>query len=290
MTSTAERLDTTVEGDRVVADAAGDGDEAVLCIHGLLSQRASLGPLVEVLAERGYRAIAPDLRGHGDSEGMRGRVSQRRAMSDLRAWAELVEEQDASVVGLVGHSLGGLWALAAQPEIGAEVVAAVASPVSIRHELSALERGFYRVGATVDGLVRPLGIDLRVPYQVDLEDVLETEEAIETARRVDLVQAWIPLANAEDLLALDGARLAAAVDAPAIVAQATRDRLVAETSTRQLYEALAPPKRFLQLAGPHECFFDVDGRQAAQTLVEALGEAREGGLHEGDEPDDREEQ
>lgn len=274
MTSTTERLETTVEGETVVARAAGDGDEAVLCVHGLAARSDSLGPLVDVLGEHGYRAIAPDLRGHGDSEGFRGRISRRRAIEDLREWQQRARDEGAEVVAIVGHSLGGLWALAAQRPLGAEVVAAVASPVSIRHELSALERGLYRFGALLNALLSPVGVDLRVPNQVDLEDVLETEDAIETARRADLLQGTIPLANASDLLAVDGARLAADVGAPAIVARPTRDRLVGEASTRQLYEALPSPGRWLEIEGPHECFFDVDGRRAAEELVTALEDVR----------------
>lgn len=288
-----ERIETEVDGDRVIGEQAGTGDQVVLCVHGLGSQRASLLPLVEVLAERGFRALAPDLRGHGESQGHRGRISRGRALEDLQAWGDRLEQDETQIRAIVGHSLGGFWAMGACEPLDADAIAIVATPASIRRELNALERILYRFGAWLQTVLDPLDVDLKIPYQVDLEEVLETEEAIQTARRIELVQTHLPLANAGDLLALEGTRMAARVDVPAIVAHPSRDRLVGEASTRALYESLAGPRRWLELDGPHECFFDVDGRDAARELSTALEEELDDGgsrgSQEGDEPDDRQE-
>jgi len=272
MTST-DTAQLRVHGTPAVATTAGDGEEAILCVHGLASQRALLTPLVERLAEAGYRALAPDLRGHGDSGGPRGLLSRDRVLADLRAWRRWLEDEGAQLRAIVGHSLGGLWALAAREHLGIDALAMVATPASIRRETAWLERAIYRVGYRLQRLVDPLDLTLRVPNRVGLDDVLETEEAIESARRLDLVQASIPLANAPGLLALDGPAMAADTEIPAIVARPTRDRLVPEASTRALYEALAGPRTWLEVDGPHECFFDATGDTCASALVDALEDA-----------------
>lgn len=261
-----------VGGQTVVADLDGTGSEAILCVHGLASHRAALGPLVDVVADHGYVGLAPDLRGHGQSEGLRGRLSRERVLEDLDAWRDWLAARDVRVRGIVGHSLGGLWALAAQSSLGADVLGLVATPASILRELGALEEVAYRLGAGLQSLADTLGFHLRVPYRVSLEDTLETEEAIQRARDQDLVLGTLPLANVDDLLAVDGPRWARSVNAATVVAHPERDRLVSRESTRALYEALPDPKRWLELDGPHSCFFDRTGEACARRVMQAVDE------------------
>lgn len=268
--SSSEIVHNLVGDTRVVADHAGSGEEAILCIHGLASRRPALGPLVDVVADHGYRALAPDLRGHGDSQGPRGRLSKHRVLEDLQAWEAWLARQGASITAVIGHSLGGLWALAAQPSLGADAVAVVASPASILRELNPFEEVGYRAGALAQSFAGRVGLDLKAPYPVGPEDTLESQEAIERSRELGLIQSWLPLANVDDLLAVDGPRWAGNLDCPSVVARPTRDRLVDESSTRALYEALPEPKRWLELDGPHECFFENSGRECAEQVVEAL--------------------
>lgn len=266
----AETLEARVRGARVVADVAGEGPEAVLCVHGLASRRTALGPLVEVLAGEGFLALAPDLRGHGESGGPRGLLGRGRVLADLEAWRDRVEERGARVRAIVGHSLGGLWALLAQPRLGAEAIAAVASPASIRRELGAIERVGYRVGGLAQRLADPLGVTLRTPYPVGPEDTLDSREAIAEAREAELIQPTLPLANVETLLGLDAEELARGVTAASTVLHPRGDQLVSRASTRALYEALPEPKRWLETDGPHSCLFERGGRERARTVAEAL--------------------
>lgn len=260
----------SVDGDQVVADVAGKGDDAVLCIHGLASHRASLGPLTEVLGDEGYLALAPDLRGHGQSQGPRGRLSRERVLADIDAWRDWIQAKGARLRGIVGHSLGGLWGLAAQATLNLDGLALVATPASVLRELSAAEEIGYRLGGGLQSLADRAGLTLPAPYPVTLDDVLESEDAIERARDLGLVMGWQPLTNVDDLLALDGPRWARNVTVPTLVAHPTRDQLVTRESTRAIYEALPEPKRWLELDGPHECFFDRTGRACARRVVDEL--------------------
>lgn len=270
------RVHTRLDGDTLAARKAGEADEAVVCVHGLSSSSASLARLVDVLAEEGYTALAPDLRGHGASDGPRGHLSQAGVLRELQAWHDHLASEGAEVTAIVGHSLGGFWAMAAHDSLDVDAVGLVATPVSIRAQLSRLEELGYRLGGLVHRLVSPLGLDPRVPNDIELEDVLAESEDVERARREDLLQDTIPLANARELLALDGAAMAEHVDAPTLVAHAADDRLVPAASTRQLYDALPEPCTWLELPGPHECFYASGGQRAARELARTLDDVLAG--------------
>lgn len=77
----------------------GEGDRHLLLVHGLGSNARGWWRVGPALAEAGFRVVAPDLRGHGDSpKADHYRVD--RYASDLMA---LRERWDA----VVAHSLGG---------------------------------------------------------------------------------------------------------------------------------------------------------------------------------------
>jgi pimeloyl-ACP methyl ester carboxylesterase len=79
----------------------GSGPRLAVLIHGATSRKEEMAPLAEVLAERGYRVIAPDLRGHGESP--RGEHYALQALAD-----DVVETIGGEPVELaIGHSLGG---------------------------------------------------------------------------------------------------------------------------------------------------------------------------------------
>jgi epoxide hydrolase 4 len=48
-------------------DVAGEGPDVALCLHGFPESRFSWRYQLPVLAEAGWRAVAPDLRGYGGS-------------------------------------------------------------------------------------------------------------------------------------------------------------------------------------------------------------------------------
>lgn len=87
--------------------AAGDGPALVL-VHGITESRRSWDPLVAPLIAAGYRVIAVDLRGHGDSSAV-APFDLTTMAGDLAAVIGAENADDALVVG---HSLGGAVASA----------------------------------------------------------------------------------------------------------------------------------------------------------------------------------
>jgi pimeloyl-ACP methyl ester carboxylesterase len=55
-------------GHRIAYDVHGEGDRALVLIHGLLMNRRMYDRLAPEMAERGYRVITVDLLGHGESD------------------------------------------------------------------------------------------------------------------------------------------------------------------------------------------------------------------------------
>ncbi|HEY5333093.1 MAG TPA: alpha/beta fold hydrolase [Solirubrobacterales bacterium] len=86
----------------------GDGGKTALLIHGLFSDARSWHRLAPALVERGYRVIAPDLRGHGESP---------RSRYSVVDWSlDLIEDLPRGADLAIGHSLGGLaLGIAARP-------------------------------------------------------------------------------------------------------------------------------------------------------------------------------
>jgi len=98
------------EGHRIEYEAYGEGDRAVILVHGLLMNRRMYSKLGPALAEHGHRAICVDLLGHGRSD----RPEDLRLYS-MPLFARQLEalidhlELEAAIVG--GTSLGANVAL-----------------------------------------------------------------------------------------------------------------------------------------------------------------------------------
>ncbi|HEY4975043.1 MAG TPA: alpha/beta hydrolase, partial [Steroidobacteraceae bacterium] len=58
----------TANGLRFAVDEAGEGDRVALCLHGFPESRYSWRYQLPMLAQAGWHAIAPDMRGYGDSD------------------------------------------------------------------------------------------------------------------------------------------------------------------------------------------------------------------------------
>lgn len=88
-----------------VADA-GTGGRPVLLVHGFTANRDEVSDVLGLLAERGWHAVAPDLRGHGGSD----HPTEAEAYSFEILAADVVGLADAlgfDRFALVGHSMGG---------------------------------------------------------------------------------------------------------------------------------------------------------------------------------------
>ena len=125
---------------RLAYDDAGSGDCAVL-IHGHPFDRTLWEPQLAALRD-GFRVLAPDLRGFGQSPVTAGTVTMRQYAADLEG---LLDDLGIGRAAIIGLSMGGLVTMelaAARPErywaIG--LVATTAEPVTPHERVTRRQR------------------------------------------------------------------------------------------------------------------------------------------------------
>ncbi|RAK68674.1 alpha/beta fold hydrolase [Phenylobacterium kunshanense] len=93
-------------GFRFAVDEAGEGDHLALCLHGFPESRFSWRFQLPLLAELGYRAWAPDLRGYGETEPKPQDVASYRVERLMEDVASLIDASGAKTVTLLAHDWG----------------------------------------------------------------------------------------------------------------------------------------------------------------------------------------
>ncbi len=144
-----ERVTFTVDDLELVADAYGGADGApVILLHGGGQTRHAWDQTAEALAEAGFRAIAIDARGHGESQwDDRGRYQLEFFARDLMA----IVEQQSVPPAIVGASLGGSTAMLAIGTMGLEVSSVVLVDIAPKIEARGVARIFEFMTAHTDG-------------------------------------------------------------------------------------------------------------------------------------------
>lgn len=125
---------------RLAYDDTGRG-QCVVLIHGHPFDRTLWAPQLAALSD-GFRVLAPDLRGFGESPVTPGRVSMREYAADIE---ELLDHLAITRAAIVGLSMGGLVTMelaVARPArywaIG--LVATTAEPVTEQERETRLKR------------------------------------------------------------------------------------------------------------------------------------------------------
>lgn len=141
------------DGNRIVYDRFGESaGDPILLIHGGGQTRHSWRRVADGLVAAGHAVIAPDLRGHGDSDrAPDGVYRYERLVADLAA----VIAQEGGQATIVGASLGGKIGLAAASALGPPRVCRL---VLIDAVPRSSEGGIRRVAAVLhatDGFASP---------------------------------------------------------------------------------------------------------------------------------------
>ena len=90
-------------------DSCGDGDALALCLHGFPEHSFSWRHQLPMLADTGFTAWAPNLRGYGNSTRPEGLQAYRldELVEDV---ARLIEASGKSEVTLIAHDWGAVIA------------------------------------------------------------------------------------------------------------------------------------------------------------------------------------
>lgn len=137
----------------------GNGERVAVLIHGFMGESRQFWQVAPILAERGYRAIAVDLPGHGHSAPC--------SSGGLRTFAEaLVDSVPSAPVLALGHSLGAMVLAAALP---------------------GLQPG---CAVYVDVPFQPLGPDTSDEDASSLAESCEAAKAARTVKQLEETRPW----------------------------------------------------------------------------------------------------
>lgn len=145
---------TTADGTVLAAWSAGSSDrETVVLLHGFSLDHTTWGPVASLLVDRGFRVIAPDLRGHGRSGLGENEPTLHLLVGDV---GEVMEAFEVRRAHLVGHSLGAVVVLAAR--VDQRLAESIITVTSIAGTEQAVQNSVMKLGARL--FSSPLGISL----------------------------------------------------------------------------------------------------------------------------------
>jgi pimeloyl-ACP methyl ester carboxylesterase len=98
----------TQDGGLIYADVYGKGDRGVVLAHGGRFNKESWAKQAPVLADAGFRVLAIDFRGYGQSRGPgQGDIFSAPLYLDVLAAVRYLHQNGAKTVSAIGGSMGG---------------------------------------------------------------------------------------------------------------------------------------------------------------------------------------
>lgn len=238
---------TTDDGASIRGVSTGRGPTVVL-LHCWTGRRELWASVADGLLEAGFRVVAYDHRGHGESSTGREPISLDRLDADLQ---HIMEDQNVDEAVVVGHSLGGAVALrraVAQDRRMAGLVIVASSAVFIPRPLT-------RVAVRLPSLFRSRALRRRTTGWFGRVAVRPTlgfgvpRSAVE--QTLEAYQATPPDVVADHLVAIIGVDLRAQlgrISVPTTVIVGTADVVTPARHARRIQRAV-PGSRLRRLRG-----------------------------------------
>lgn len=201
----------------------GPGPPSALLLHGFAGSPYELRPLGEVLAEAGYRAVGPVLAGHERDGAELARVDANAILESARQAARRLEE----VQVLCGFSMGALVASLLAPELPQLRALVLMAPAIKLRGLSRLAARLVREGLW--------------PGPPTLPNLLPADCGARDGRRYHPGFREIPVValGAFESLRLRCLESLHRVQAPTLILQGTRDKVVSPRAVGRLPRLLA---------------------------------------------------
>lgn len=227
------------DGAKISTVTVGTGP-VVVCVHGLTGSRHDWGPLTPALLDAGYCLIAVEQRGHGESTAGTAGYGSARLGADL---AEVFNELDIRAVALMGHSMGGMAAMAFAVDFPKEFKSRVSSLILLATAASLKVRGsgigFRLSGLKIPDFLRPSNQRLRLGAGLgvfgEAPSIHMIDESIRSATQLPeavRAAATSALGSHHVLDRIDQ------IDVPALIVGGTRDRLIRTSQVRQMADAI----------------------------------------------------
>ncbi len=227
------------DGAEIATVTAGEGP-TIVCVHGLTGSRHDWGPIAAGLLDAGFQVVAVEQRGHGDSTpGVAGYGSAQLG-ADLGL---VLSELDIRAVALMGHSMGGMAAMAYAVDQPVELRARCSTLILIATAASLTLRGsalaFRLSGLPLPQRLIPSDKRLRLGTGVTVfgqdPSMHLIDSAIRSARRLpEPVRAGATAALSNH----DLKQRVAEIDVPTLVIGGSRDRLIWPKWVRELASSI----------------------------------------------------
>lgn len=202
---------------------------AVLLLHGVRGDRASMVPRARMLIDAGFSVLLIDLQAHGETPGDMITMGWRESL-DVRAARDwLRAHAPGRKLAALGSSLGGAAVLLGKQPAGFDAVV--------------LEATYPRIGRAIENRMGMRAGALK--YALAPLLMVQIEPRMHIAAHE-----------------LEPIRHIAALGAPVLIVGGSRDEHTTEADTRALYEAAAEPKTLWIVEGAaHQDFsrFDAEG-------------------------------
>ncbi len=222
-----------------------------LLVHGLGEHAGRHGNFFRHFVPKGYEIYAPDLRGHGLSEGKRGHVeSFDDYLSDLDYLRSMITASRPAKCGLtggdiiVGHSMGGLialkYALEHQDEFRAVVVTGPLLEIAVPVPAWKMAMG---------NMMSKLAPKLSMPNEID-PDLLSRNPGVgEAYVRDKLVHSMVSARwFTETVKTMEYVHENAGnFKLPLLIMHGSQDRLTNPNGSKKFYEACASPDKTLKI-------------------------------------------
>ena len=247
---------TGARGIGLAADICGDpAAPPVLLLHGGGQTRHAWGGAAAALAQQGFRAISLDLRGHGESDwAPDGWYDLDAFVADLRSVMSVLPTPAA----VVGASLGGITALLALGEAGAQTAKSLvlvdvtprienAGADEIRAFMRARPNGFGTLEEVADSIAAFL------PHRPRPADLSGLQRNLRTGDDGRFYWHWDPAFVFGDRRSTARSetdrleRAAAALRLPTLLVRGGLSRVVSEDGVNA-FRALVPHAEFLNIA------------------------------------------
>ena len=227
------------DGADITTVSVGDGPTIVL-VHGLTASKHDWGPIAPTLVAAGYRVLAVDQRGHGESTPGNAGYGSTQLAADL---AHVLDELDVHAAALVGHSMGGMTAMAYAVHHPAAFNARVERLVLIATAAS-LETARHQLGLSLGGVHIPEGIvpaDDRLRVGAGLGVFGRSPSLHMVDEVIDMFRACPEPVRAAATVALkdhDVVDQLPSIAAPTLVIGADRDQLIRPHQVRELADGI----------------------------------------------------
>jgi acylglycerol lipase len=240
----------------------------VVLVHGLLEHSGRHAATARELVLHGFAVFAPDLRGHGRSDGRRCDIrSFDQYLLDLDIYFDRVRQETGNLpIFLMGNSMGGLlatwWTISRQPRISGLILSGA---------LLALADGLFpwlRHMSAIAAVVAPRLRVARIPFEWLVRD----GRAVDSYRDDPLMfrgRLTIRVAAEIHHAMKRLGDQAASLDAPLLILHGSQDRICSPGGCRALYEAAGSCDKTFHLYEGfyHEVFDESENQRVLADLT-----------------------